>query len=100
MGSRIDLHNELGRFNLKLYFQPPSNIQLTYPCIIYSKTDTYRQYGNDSVYLRKQGYKLMVIDKNPDSVIAESIEEHFQYCKVEQHYTVDNLNHTTLQLYY
>lgn len=100
MGTRIDLHKELQEFYLDVYFQPPSNIKLTYPCIIYSKSESNKQFGNNGIYLKKQGYKLMVIEKNPDSPVADSIENRFQYCSIDQYYTVDNLNHTTLQLFY
>lgn len=100
MGSRLELHNELTQFFPNVYFQPPSNIQMTYPCIVYNKTGRNRHFGNDVIYLSQQGYKLMVIEYNPDSDVADRIESHFEYCGIDQYYTVDNLNHTTLSLYY
>ena len=100
MGSRLELHNELLTFTPKVYFQPPSGLQLEYPCIVYHKTGKFRDYGNDTIYRAIQEYQLTVIDKNPDSTIADDIESHFQYCEINQYYTVDNLNHTTLNLYY
>jgi hypothetical protein len=100
MASRLELHNELLKFLPKVYFQPPSNITMTYPCIIYSKSGKNQTLANDGIYLSKQGYQIMVIDKNPDSIVADNIESRFQYCTVNQYYTVDNLYHTTLTLYY
>lgn len=100
MGSRLELHKELLLFTRNLYFQPPSNIQLEYPCIIYHKGRISRSYGNNGIYLRRQQYTLTVIDRDPDSTTADSIEEVFEYCEVSDHYTKDNLNHTTLTLYY
>lgn len=100
MASRLELHDELLKFVPNVYFQPPSTIQMTYPCIVYNKTGKSRHFANDVVYLSQQEYRLMLIEKNPDSVVADNIEKHFQHCAISQYYTVDNLNHTTLNLYY
>lgn len=100
MASRLELHNELLTFLPNVYFQPPSNMQMVYPCIVYNKTDKSKSLANDGIYLSKQGYKVTVVDRNPDSVIADDVEKHFQHCSVDQYYTVDNLNHVTLSLYY
>lgn len=100
MANRLELHTELLTFHPNVYFQPPSTIQMTYPCIVYNKTGKDKKFGNNGVYLSKQEYNLMVIEKDPDSVVADNIEKHFQYCAIDQYYTVDNLNHTTLTLYY
>jgi hypothetical protein len=100
MGSRVELHNELLDFLPNVYFQPPSNIQMLYPCIVYSKTDKYREFSNNDIYVSKQGYTIVVIEKVPESNIANDIEKHFEYCTINQYYTVDNLSHITLQLYY
>lgn len=100
MASRLDLHDKLLEFLPNVYFQPPSNIQMVYPCIVYNKNGKNRRFGNDAIYFTKQGYQIMVIDKNPDSIIADNIEEQLEYCSISQYYTIDNLNHTTLSLYY
>lgn len=100
MGSRLDLHKELVKILPSAYFQPPSNIQLAYPCLIYNKTGKERKLANDGIYLSMQEYQIMVIDKNPDSSLADKIENTFQHCRIDRYYTVDNLNHTTLTLFY
>lgn len=100
MVKRLQLHHELLKFLPIVYFQPPSNIQMNYPCIIYTKTGRNRHFGNDVIYLSQQGYQITVVEENPDSTIAEDVEKHFQNCVINQNYTIDNLYHTTLSLYY
>lgn len=100
MGSRLELHSELLSFASNVYFQPPENLQLKYPCIIYNKTGKDRKLANNGIYLSLQEYQMMVIDPNPDSEIANNVESYFTSCVISQYYTVDNLNHTTLTLYY
>lgn len=100
MGSRLELHTNLLQFLPNVYFQPPSNIQMVYPCIIYIKTEKVTKFGDDMRYLSKQGYRITVIERDPDSNIADNIEGSFQSCSISQYYTVDNLHHTTIELYY
>lgn len=100
MGSRLELHSELLGFSQNVYFQPPANIQLQYPCIIYEKTGKHREHANDETYLSTQEYSLILIEHDPDSLVADNIEKHFQFARIEQYYRVDNLNHTKLNLYY
>lgn len=100
MESRLKLHDELLVFMPNVYFQPPSNVKMKYPCIVYNKSSQSRQHGNDKIYLKKQGYQITVIEWDPDSLVPDNIEDYFQYCSIDQNYVVDNLNHTTLTLYY
>lgn len=100
MADRLQLHTELLKFMSNVYFQPPSNLQMVYPCIVYNKTGKNRHFGNDVIYLSQQGYQLTVVEKNPDSKVADNIENHFQHCAINQYFVKDNLHHTTLSLYY
>jgi hypothetical protein len=102
MKDRLELHEELcdvlGSRNC--YFQPPSTVQLKYPCIIYSirRIDTTK--ADNSKYLYNTSYDLIVIDKNPDSNIPIHLIEHFQMCSFDRSYESDNLNHFSLTLSY
>lgn len=100
MGTRQGLHSELLKFIPNVYFQPPSNIQMSYPCIVYNKAGKYNLMGNDELYFSMQEYRLMLIERDPDSTVADEIVKHFRNCRIDQYYTVNNLNHTTLELYY
>lgn len=100
MANRLSLHDELLKFIPNVYFQPPATLQMVYPCIVYRKTNKMRHFGNDIIYLSQQQYQITVIEKNPDSKVADNIESHFPHCAIDQYYTVDNLNHTTINLYY
>jgi hypothetical protein len=65
MDDRLDLQRKLMTFSDNVYFQPPANIRIIYPCIIYRRISKRNDYGNDDKYLKKQEYEITVIDKNP-----------------------------------
>lgn len=107
MASRLELHNEfidvLGTKNEKesrVYFDPPKSVIMKYPCIRYTKTAPRLKRANNGIYNLVNGYEVTVIDYDPDSVIPETILHRIQECSIERYYTVDNLNHTVLKIYY
>lgn len=100
MADRLELHNELLAMCPNVYFQPPSNLTMTYPCIVYAKLNRMKLYGSDVIHFAKQQYRLTIIDRNPDTNIPDMIEKNLRYCGIDQYYTINNLNHTVLSLYY
>ena len=97
---RLVLHSKLEKFYDNVYFQPPANIQLEYPCVIYNKSDMNDIYGNDGVYIDFQQYKIIVIERDPDSNIPKTMKNSLEHCRITGYYTVDNLHHTTLTIYH
>ena len=82
-----------------VYFQPPENLKLSYPCIVYARNSGDTQFADDSPYAYTKRYGLTVIDKNPDSEILDKIAT-LPMCTFDRHYTADNLNHDTYNLYF
>lgn len=100
MDNRLSLHEELLQFVENVYYQPPDNIRMSYPCIVYHKTGWSNRSGNNDHYIKNQQWTITLIDTDPDSLTAEDIEKHFEYCSIQQYFKKDNLSHTTLRLYY
>lgn len=96
---RIKLNARFKPFTSNVYFQPPSSVTLIYPCIVYKKEPIEGVHANNLYYKMRRPYQVTVIDRDPDSTIAEDILESFKYCNMISEFTADNLNHTVLRLY-
>lgn len=101
MDRRIELHDILSGIEgvKKAYFQPPESVKLEYPCIIYHLQTVYMQSADDYPYKNRDGYSVMIIDRNPDSKIRFTLES-MQLCRFERFFTSSGLNHWVYQLYY
>lgn len=91
------LESILGSRNV--YFQPPNNVQMKYPAIVYSRNRIDNRDADNSVYLQNISYQVIVIDKNPDSEIVSKISK-LPLCRYDRHYNADNLNHDVFTLYF
>lgn len=102
MANRLELHQELCDLlgSSYVYFQPPANLSMKYPCVKYSLSGIDVLHADDSNYKNTRQYTVTVIDRNPDSELYNKILEHFRMCRFDRSYPADNLNHFVLTLYY
>ncbi len=98
---RFELHelfkNLLGSSNV--YFQPPSNVKLKYPAIVYTRVGLEPIRADNGIHKLTAEYEVVVIDYDPDSSIVYEIAQ-LPLCRHTQHYEQDNLNHDAFRLYY
>lgn len=99
---RLDFHDALcAAAGLdRCYFQPTANIRLVYPCVVYSRIPEDAIHADDLKYIKKQGFSVTAIDRDPDSEIAENILDAFPMSRADRNYIADNLNHWALTVYY
>lgn len=91
------LENILGSRNV--YFQPPSNTQLKYPCIIYQRDNIDQRFADNRTYIHMVRYSLTLIGSSPENELVSKILE-LPYCSYSRFYTADTLNHDVFTLYY
>lgn len=91
------LEETLGSRNV--YFQPPNNISMRYPCIVYSRDDVDVIFADNDPYRLLTRYQVSVIDQDPDSEIPHRVAS-LPKCRFNRFYTSDNLNHDVFTLYF
>jgi|SRR5580765_48398 hypothetical protein len=99
MGRRLQLHQLLETFTENVYFQPPTNIQLKYPCIIYKRDFADTKFADDKPYDFVLRYMVTVIDQDPDSEIPGKVAA-MPMSLFNRFYTADSLNHDVFNVYY
>ena len=91
------LKDLLGTGNV--YFQPPANVQMEYPCIIYQRDFADTKFAGNSPYRYTKRYMVTVVDRDPDSAIPDKIAA-LPMCTYNRFYTADNLNHDVFNLFF
>lgn len=94
--SRAKLHEQLLEVAENVYFQAPP--QMKYPCIMYDVSRIKKHNANNKRYLTNVGYKLTVIDKDPESEIFEKLLD-MPMCKFDTQYKADGLYHFVFTIY-
>lgn len=101
MGRRVDLHAILSAIPgvAKAYFQPPPNVQMEYPCIVYTRDNIDTRFADNAPYSTKVRYSVTSIDPNPDSEIPMEIAK-LPLTTYSRGFKVDNLNHDNFTTYF
>lgn len=81
------------------YFQPPSNIQMYYPCFVYNYTNDDDDFADNIHYRHSKRYTITYITEDPDDKISNKMRK-LPYCTSDRNFSVDGLNHFVYTLYY
>ena len=82
-----------------VYFQPPENFKMKYPCIVYTVAGGLRTPADNKKYLYFQGYSVTFITKDPDSDIPGKILD-LNYVQPERTFVTENLYHWVFFIYF
>lgn len=84
---------------VRVYFQPPANTDMEYPCITFERDDAETRFANNSPYFNTFGYDVTVIDQDPESELLALVAA-LPMCSFNRHFVSDNLNHDVYKLYF
>lgn len=99
MALRLELQTLFESFTEHVYFQPPTNVKLQYPCIMYERDSAKSEFADNVKYQYTKRYTVTVIDRNPDSALPDKVAA-LPWCTTNRFYTVDGLNHDVFQLFF
>ena len=77
----------------KVYFQPPSNVTIQYPCIIYSFDDMRNVTAANKDYLERDKYTVALLTKDPFPNEMLSLIKNIPYSSFDRQYSSDNIHH-------
>ena len=97
--TRLDLQSYLKTLTANVYFQPPEDKKLNYPCIIYSRTRIDGTFANNDVYKLDHGYKLIYITRDPDDPLIDVLAK-LPTCRFQREFVLNSLYHEEYIIYW
>lgn len=101
MNKRLELHNTLLELfdSNHVYYQPPENLKMEYPAIVYSKDNINSIKADNINYNNRTRYQVTIIDKKPDNDVINKILT-LPLSSYDRHFISDNMHHDVITLYY
>lgn len=99
MDRRLELSQYLGTFCDNVYYQPPENVKMKYPAIVYFPDFEDRTHANNDTYNLKDRYQVTIIDRDPDSPIRMAFRRS-RLCSFSRSFRTEGLNHFIYSIYY
>lgn len=94
---QVLLEEVLGSGNV--YFQPPDDATMMYPCIVYERDNASLKSADNFAYNWVQQYQVTLIDQNPDSAVIDKLAE-FPLSAFSRHFATSGLNHDVFVIYH
>jgi hypothetical protein len=99
MAPRSQLHELLLSFVDNVYFDPPANVSMVFPCIVYSRSSALNLYADNGPYHHTKRYQVTIIDRNPDSPIPDKVAA-LPMSEFSQHFVTENLHHDIYSVFF
>lgn len=105
MAKSRELLKETLRYYLgsdRTYFEPPSDTEMEYPCIIYQYEGEHNIFAGNTRFITYDQYIITVVTYDPDNTIYRRLlnAPEFPYIKYDRRYKSDGLIHDVLFLYW
>lgn len=101
MAPRLELQTKLETLlgSRNVYFQPPSELVMQYPAIVYHRSNIEPDHAGNLPYRLTNRYTVTIIDRRPDSSVVDLMAT-WPTCRHERQYKVTGLNHDVFNLYF
>jgi hypothetical protein len=101
MDQRLKLQSLLEELlgSRNVYFQPPANIVMQHPCIVYMREAADSQFADNQAYRYTKRYSVTHIARDPDSPVPDEIAR-LPLCAFSRHFTTEGLHHDVFNLYF
>jgi hypothetical protein len=101
MGQRLELQALLeGLLGAPdVYFQPPANLTMNFPCIVYQRDNARTDFADNTPHRYTQRYQVTLIDRQPDNPVLEKLAA-LPMCLFNRYFAANNLNHDVFVLYF
>ena len=102
MASWSDLRTELIQITgiKNVYYQPPSNVRMNYPCIRFKLDGADVKYASNTPYRMMVKYQIIYVTNKVDDDMITQLPSQLRYCSFDRQYTSDNLYHYVFKVFY
>lgn len=84
--------------NDRVYFQPPENLKIVYPAVVFHLSKIDFDHASDVPYKGAKEYSVILITKDPEPDVIDEILK-IPYSSLDTTYISDGMNHFVFTVY-
>lgn len=104
MGQRLKLQQLLEDLlpegNTNVYFQPPENVSMRYPCFVFQRDYAETKHADNVAYSHTKRYQVTYIDADPDSTVPDELVSKIPMTSFQRFFVSEQLNHDVYQVFF
>ena len=85
----------------KVYYEPPTDVKLTYPCLKANRSRRDVKYASNKPYIKDESFTIYFITRDVKTApaVLNQLEE-LPYCTYDTEYIADGLHHYVYKITY
>lgn len=83
----------------KVYIQPPSGMQMVYPCVVIERATGDTKFADNNPYRHQKRYLLTGISYDSDSGLYDLMAK-LSRCVHNRSFSTENLNHDVFTIFF
>lgn len=84
----------------KVYYQPPENLKLTYPCIVYVLSNALSDYADNKPYMKTKRYQITLMTRTADNAQFVDAILDLPMCTFDRQFITENIVHDVFNIYF
>ena len=84
----------------EVYYQPPENVKLTYPCIVFENSTALSQFADNKPYVKTKRYTVTLVTKTADNDFYKDQLMDLSMCTFDREFRNDGIVNTVFNMYY
>lgn len=92
------LHSIADPLGIEVYFQPPENVKMKFPCIVYELRDIQKRSADNGPYSMFDQYDVTFIRHEPDSPVIHELMG-LPHSSFSRRFATSGLNHDVFVIY-
>lgn len=95
----VKLNEIMTEVSGKVYFQPPENLKLEYPCLVYELEAVNIKFADNGPYSLWDRYQVTFLRHDPDSPVIRKLLS-LPHSSFSRHFATSGLNHDVFVIYH
>lgn len=84
----------------KVYYQPPENLKISYPCIVFENSNALTQYADNKPYTATKRYSVTLMSKTADNDLYKDKLLMLPMCTFDREFKTDGVVNTVFNMYF
>lgn len=100
MAQRLELHERLVSTlgpSIKVYFQPPDNLAIEYPAVVYRRVGIDTDHADNASYIQQRAYECTYIYTDADDANVDALSR-LPKTRTERLFVADGLYHAVYNI--
>ena len=84
----------------RVYYQPPENLKITYPCIVFERSTALQSFADNGPYRTTKRYTITLMTKTADN--DEYLDQllNLPMCTFDREFKLDGIVHDVFNIYF